>query len=209
MAVYLTVGRLWDITRDDAATWLAGASDARLAGAAQAELLRAWEGGPEEIAFFDVLSFDGTGALLDHAARLQGLRDSTEVIERGRWRHLPYWMASHWLPVRSGRSETFGDGLETRFLGSAHTLLANLADIAAASPHDLSAIPPYFELMRTDARAFKLPRHDPFDINPVRKLRTLLGPDSFDDKTVLQWAWRGFFEAATLSVERNLPMRMG
>jgi hypothetical protein len=136
MAVYLSVGRLPDFARDDAATWLAGASDAGLASAAQAELLREWEASPEKGAFFDVLSFDGTCALLDHAARLEGLRDSTEAIERSRWRHLPYWMDSYWLPIRSGRSETFGDG--SRFLGSAHTLLANLADIAAASPHDLA-----------------------------------------------------------------------
>jgi hypothetical protein len=63
--------------------------------------------------------------------------------------------------------------------------------------------------MRTDPGAFIRQRLDPFDVNPVRKLRTRLRLDSFDDKTVLQWAWRGFFEAATLSVERNLPMSMG
>jgi hypothetical protein len=110
MAVYVFVGRLPDFARDDAATWLAGAPDAGLAGASQAELLRAGQAGPQEIAFIDVLSFDGTCALLDHAAQLEGLTNNTEAIERSRWRHLPYWINSHWLPVRSGRRETFGDG---------------------------------------------------------------------------------------------------
>jgi len=33
--------------------------------------------------------------------------------------------------------------------------------------------------------------------------------DAFDEATMLQWVWRAHFEAATISVERNIPMWSG
>jgi hypothetical protein len=50
------------------------------------------------------------------------------------------------------RTDTGTDG--PVFFGSAYGLLANLADIAAASPHRLGTIPEHFELMRANRRAF-------------------------------------------------------
>ena len=75
------------------------------------------------------------------------------------------------------------------FVGSSFGLLDNLADIATRSPHDLGVVPPHFELMRSDPRAF-----------------FALQVDAFDERAMLQWIWRALFEAATLSVERNVPM---
>jgi hypothetical protein len=33
--------------------------------------------------------------------------------------------------------------------------------------------------------------------------------DDFDEATTLQWVWRAHFEAASISVERNVPMWSG
>jgi hypothetical protein len=46
--------------------------------------------------------------------------------------------------------------------------------------------------MRTDLRAFYA-----------------LELDAFDEATTLQWVWRALFEAATLCIERHVPMVTG
>jgi hypothetical protein len=187
MGSSLFVGRLPGYARDDASAYLTDASDAAFTPAARDELLKVWDAAPEEVGYFDALNVASIVSFLDHAAKLEGLRDGNEALTHGRWRHLPYWLESYWLPVRS---ETTTAG--PVFFGSAYGLLANLADIRAASPHDLGAAPPYFELMRTDPRAFYA-----------------LKLDAFDAATTLQWLFRSYFEAATLAVERNLPMWSG
>jgi len=188
MGSFLIVGRLPDhVERDDTAAYLSGATDAKLTSDAQAALLEAWFAAPEEMAYFDALNEASTTAFLNHAAKLEGLKDSGEVQKRSRWRHLPHWIESYWLPVRSDKVI---DG--PVFFGSSHGLLANLADIAAASPHGLGTIPEHFELMRADPKAFYA-----------------LGLDAFDEATMLRWLWRAHFEAATISVERNVPMWSG
>jgi len=182
------VGRLPDhVERDDAAAYLSGATDTALTSDAQAALLQAWDAAPDEMAYFDALNEASTSAFLNHAAKLEGLKDSNEALTRSRWRHLPYWIESFWLPVHT---DTATDG--PVFFGSTYGLLANLSDIAAASPHGLGTIPEHFELMRADPRAFYA-----------------LELDAFDEATMLQWVWRAHFEAATISVERNIPMWSG
>jgi hypothetical protein len=99
----------------------------------------AWFAAPEEMAYFDALNDASKTAFLNHAAKLEGLKDSGEIQKRSRWRHLPHWIESYWLPVRS---DTATDG--PVFFGSTHGLLANLADIAAASPHNLVTVPEHF-----------------------------------------------------------------
>ena len=148
MGSFLMVGRLPDhVERDDAVAYLRGATDAALTSDAQAALLQAWYATPEDMAYFDALNDASKTAFLNHAAKLEGLKDSSEVQKRSRWRHLPHWIESYWLPVRS--DTTTGGPV---FFGSAHGLLANLADIAATSPHGLGAVPPHFKLMRTHPR---------------------------------------------------------
>jgi hypothetical protein len=187
MGVILNVGRLPDWARDGAEGYLAGASDAGLTDAARGELVKAWEAASEnDISFsFVALNDASLSAFLDYAAGLEGLKDGNEALERSRWRHLPYWLDSFWLPVRS-------DAIcgEPTFFGSAHGLLANLAEIAAVSPHSLGTIPPYFEQMRADP--------DKFYFTPLE--------EPMDDKTALQWLWRAYYEAATVAVERNMVM---
>lgn len=190
----LVVGRMAGRKeRRAAAAYLAGASDAELTSDTRVALLKAWDAAPAKIACLDALNEASTCAFGGHAAALEGLKDFNEAMTRGRWRHLPYWIDSSWLPVRSDTTFIERDKYGwPSFFGSAYGLLANLADIAAASPHGLGTVPPHFELMRTDLRAFY-----------ARKL------DAFDEPTTLQWVWLALFEAATLCVERNVPMSTG
>ncbi len=186
MGSCLIVGRLPGTDAlDGTRTYLARASDASLTKLEQAQLCRAWNAAPEEVAYIDALNEASTSAFLNHAAQLEGLPDANEALTRSRWRHLPYWIESYWLPVRSDM--TYLDG--TVFFGSAHGLLANLTGISEASPYALGTMPPYFELMRSDLRSFHA-----------------LSLDAFDEQTMLQWVWRALFEAATLSIDQNAPL---
>src|SRR5262249_41636077 len=190
----LVVGRMAGRKeRRAAAAYLAGASDAELTSDTRAALLKAWDAAPAKIACLDALNEASTCAFGEHAAALEGLKDFNEAMTRGRWRHLPYWIDSYWLPVRSDTTfiERDNHGWPS-FFGSAYGLLANLADIAAASPYCLGTVPPHFELMRTNLRAFY-----------AGKL------DAFDEPTTLQWVWRGPFAAGTLFVWRDFPRSTG
>jgi hypothetical protein len=189
MGSCLIVGRLPSSTAlDGARAYLARALDAGLTNHDQAQLCKLWNAAPEEVAYFDFLNVASTCAFLDHTAKLEGFTDANEALARSRWRHLPYWIESYWLPVRSDTTSLDGPV----FFGSAYGLLANLAAIATTSPYGLGTVPPHFEMMRTDPRSFYA-----------------LQLDAFDEQATLQWIWRALFEAATLSVERNIPLWSG
>jgi hypothetical protein len=188
MGSCLVVGQLPNTeAQDGARAYLAQALDAPAAMPAHVELCKVWDAAPAELACIDALNEASTSAFLGHTAMLEGLANANEALARSRWRHLPYWIESYWLPVRGGTMLH-----EPVFFGSAYGLLDNLADIAAISPHGLGTAPPHFELMRTDLQAFYA-----------------LKLDAFDEATTLQWVWRALFEAATLSVDRNVPMWSG
>jgi hypothetical protein len=120
----LMVGRLpgWSPKeRDAAGTYLARASDAALTSDTQAALLEAWDAAPKEMACLDALNEASTSAFVEHAAALEGLKDFNEAMTRGRWRHLPYWIDSYWLPVRSDTTLIERDKYGwPSFFGSAH-----------------------------------------------------------------------------------------
>jgi hypothetical protein len=191
MGSSLVVGRLPSAeAHDDARTYLAGASDAALTSDAQAKLLKIWRAAPKKVAYLDPLNLASQVQFLKHVVALEGLKDINEAMMRSRWRHLPYWIESYWLPVRSDMAVAHEGG----FFGSSCGLLANLAEIAALSPHGLGTVPAHFDLMLSDLRAFYA-----LDLNPVTE----------SESAMLQWVWRALFEAATLSVERNVPMWNG
>jgi hypothetical protein len=191
MGSSLIVGRLPSAeAHDDARTYLTAATNAALTSDAQAKLLKRWRAAPKGVAYLDPLNLASQVAFLNHAAALEGLENINEAMERSRWRHLPYWLESYWLPVQSDMAVVHEGG----FFGSSCGLIANLAEIAALSPHGLGTVPAHFDLMRSDLRAFYA-----LDLDPVTE----------SESAMLQWVWRALFEAATLSVERNAPMWNG
>jgi hypothetical protein len=169
--------------------YLAGMTDPALPELERARLLKSWENAPA-VALIDALNVASIAAFLEHVAGLEGFADPNDAIDKSRWRHLPYYIESCWVPVRCDATHLVANkGSFPIFVGSSFGLLDNLADIATRSPHDLGVVPPHFELMRSDPRAF-----------------FALQVDAFDERAMLQWIWRALFEAATLSVERNVPM---
>src|SRR5262249_51733022 len=100
MGSFVIVGRL--PTRDhhaQARAYLTATSDAAFTDDAP-HLIEVWNAAPEQIAYFDALNEASISAFLDHAARLEGLKDADDALAHSRWRHLPYWIESTWLPVR-------------------------------------------------------------------------------------------------------------
>ena len=174
--------------RKVARDYVAASSD--LAPADQAALCKAWERAPKEVAYVDALNLASIVLFLKHTAELEGVAVKG-TGENSRWRHLPYWIYSHWLPVRTAEARVV-EGLEAAplFFGSAYALLDDLAAIAALSPLKLGTTPPYFELMLADPREF-------YDLT--------LAP--FEDQTTIQWIWRALFEGAQLSIKHNAPLR--
>jgi hypothetical protein len=169
--------------------YLARVSGPALPKAERARLLTSWQNAPE-VACIDALNLASITAFLDHVASLEGFADANEAIEKGRWRHLPYYIESCWVPIRCDMTHLVSNkGSFPISVCSAFGLLDNLAEIATRSSHDLGVVPPHFELMRSDPRAF-----------------FALQIDAFDERTMLQWIWRALFEGATLSIERNVPM---
>lgn len=118
-----------------------------------------------------------TDALLRHAASLQGL-DSDLALLFGRWRHLPYWIDSIWVPgdlmIRPFLFDRVGHG--PFFIGSALTLAAELDEIARTSPLVLrhAAEPEGMAEASNGGRISK--------------------------------AWRGYREAARLAQQTGLPI---
>jgi hypothetical protein len=142
-------------------------------------LCSAWGAADDEIASVDAMNLASVVQFLDHAAQLDGLQTAEEALAKGRWRQLPYWLASCWLPVDAKIDDQRELEGEPVFIGSAPALLVELAEIAALSPHNLGHVPEQYQL--------------DFD-------------EPLDQQAALQWVWRAFFDAAMLAVEHNVPM---
>jgi hypothetical protein len=139
----------------------------------------AWGDADEEVASIDALNLASVVLFLNHAAQLDGSRCSDDRMLECRWRQLPVWMASCWLPVEAQVHDQRELNGEPVFIGSAQALLVELAEIAALSPHRLGNVPAQYQA----------------DID-----------DPLDETATLQWVWRAFFDAATLAVQCKVPM---
>src|SRR5688572_21372945 len=66
----------------------------------------------------------------DHVARLEGFTDSAAALQRTRFRQLPWWQTSIWLPVafQPPPEPTMESGGWPVFLGSCQGLLADLVE---------------------------------------------------------------------------------
>jgi len=184
------VGRLFGPEKQMARDYLTDVSE--LPANEQTALCEAWDSAPEQVASLGSLHVAALNAFLEHAAALEDL-SASDATERSRWRHLPYWLASNWLPVPGDVTRVVKDALGGPvFFGSAFGLRDNLAEIAARSPLRLGTCPSYLELKQSDPRAY-------YDM--------LL--DGLDEELELHTIWSVFHQAANLSIERNVPMWMG
>jgi len=127
----------------------------------------------------------------DYVARLEGFANSAAALGHTRFQHLPLWQMSIWLPVlfQPPREPTISTEGWPVFLGSCQCLLAELAEIQQLSEMELGATPDGYEAMRADYIAF------------VRSGFALR-----DDRSIIQWIWRGLHDGAELAIRDSVPL---
>lgn len=170
------VGRFFKRRKEDAATRSA---------------LERWKAEEPGTTVIDPLNIASIAFFLEHTSKLEGFEDSNEAIDRSRWRNLPYWTDSIWLPLEIPNvvPEVVNlEGMPT-LLGTTNGLLSDLAEVKALSTADLGTRPPFFDMMVNDPKAF----------GEVEDF-------SLDEKTTLQWVWLAFFTAAEMATQRNSPL---
>ncbi len=147
--------------------------------AAEAQM-QAWFGNDPPRGRF-AATLPDTDSLLRHAAALQGL-DSDLALLFGRWRHLPYWIESIWLPGDIAIRPFLFDRLEHGpfFIGSAKMLAAELDEIRQESTAGFGGCAVAAGMAEAGASA--------------------------DAIIHVQQAWQNYREAARLAMEMGLPM---
>lgn len=173
----LTVGRL--------PPEMEKAADAAIArlGIPNSAAWRQYAGQPAEISIFNLAS---VCFFTDHVAKLEGFVDSGKAMERTRFRNLPWWLLSVWLPVlfQPPPEPAIDMGGDPVFLGSAQGLLADLIEVQKVSDMGLGTVPDGYDKMRADYRAF---------------MRS--GFQLSDERIILQWVWKGLHDGATLAAK--------
>ena len=156
-------------------------------------LIEEWKAGPAEVGYVDTLNEASVVAFLEFTAKLEGT-SSDKAIENSKWKNLPYWLQSIWLPLDRFSVDPVVvdiDGMPT-LIGTATGLVNDLEAIAAAATIKLRKKPDNFDLMLSDSKAF----HS-------------LKVTQLDDETTLRWIWNAYFEGAKLSLLHNRPLWSG
>ena len=139
----------------------------------------------------DVFNLASIDLFLNHVAQLDGLADSAEALEKCRWRNLPYYIHSVWLPLSPALDDP--DVVNVSGwpfqIGSISGLLKDLDEIAAESDKSFGAKPYLFDLMLNSPKDFYEATTDGFT------------PDA-----TLQWIWFAYKFGAELAVEKNMTL---
>lgn len=171
----LTVGKLGDALEDMASE-----------GCAKLNLRFAdeWRRIPENITTVSLLNLASVGLFLDHVRQLPGFSEA-------RFRNLPWWENSIWLPVEFTPPEEpiIQENGWSIFLGSSRRLIAELEDIRGVSPVRLGNRPPGYDMMRSDLKGFY---RSEFSLT--------------EDDIILQWVWRGLYDAAEIANREGAPI---
>ncbi len=143
---------------------------------------RQFAGQSTEISLFNLAT---VCLFTDHVADLEGFTNSGEAMERTKFRHLPWWQTSIWLPVEFQPPKDPAIDMDgwPIFLGSCQCLLADLAEVKKLSDMNLGATPDDYLKMRADYKAFM--RSD-FSLS--------------DERILIQWIWRGLYDGAELGM---------
>ncbi len=139
----------------------------------------------------DTLNLASVDFFLGHAAQLDGLKDSAEAIDQCRWRNLPYYIHSIWLPLAGVHADPeVVDVSGWPFqIGTTMGLQKDLEEIALKSDKGLGSKPELFDLM--------IRQPDDF----YKAVGDGLSPDQ-----TLRWVWYAYKFGAELAASKNMPL---
>lgn len=125
----------------------------------------------------------------DYVSELVG-RPTGDLMNDDSFANLPYWEDCLWAPSDFTPSKAFAEDQDGPFFfGSNPRLLATLNHIKSISRIPFGPVPPGYDLMLSDRKAF---------------YKSFNGLDG--EQSCIQWVWRGLHDAATLAVHSRLPM---
>jgi len=143
----------------------------------------------EPVKLITLLNIATVGCFLDYVAESAG-RPTGELMDDPAFANLPYWQDSLWAPLDFTPAKAFEDDSDGPFFfGSSPRLLAALNHIKTISRIPLGPAPSQYEVMISDPRTF----YKTFD-----RLA--------DEQSCIQWVWRGLHDAATLALQKRVPM---
>jgi hypothetical protein len=139
----------------------------------------------------DTLNLASIDFFLDYVASLDGLKDSSEAIDKCRWRNLPYYIHSIWLPLEQQSPQPVV--LEISgwpfLVGTTSGLLRDLNEIAVKSDKHLGQKPELFDLMMSNPKEF------------YSAMSEGLSPDD-----MLRWVWFAYKFGAESAASKNMPL---
>ena len=124
-------------------------------------------------------------AFCEHVRELERLPDDGRHMERTRFKSLPFWMVSYWLPVDFSPPLTRREDDDMALIGSCQQLLRELEEIRRLSPLGLGTKPRGYDLARTDFKRWDAENHE-------------YGTDE-----VIQWIWGALHEGAELAIRHK------
>lgn len=150
-----------------------------------------WRTCPKGMATFDIYNLATLNVFHEHIFLLDGLPNVGESIARTRFRHLPFHVFDVWLPAdfQPTPDPEIRDGEWQVPLLSCQGLLRDLELIKHSSDVGLGSTPEGYDLMRESPREF------------YRSKISLK-----DKNTMIQWIWRGLYDAAQLAVDQSVPL---
>lgn len=142
-----------------------------------------WTSCPKKIVVGESLNLASLCLFLDHVAELEGFKDSSSAISATRFKHLPYWMSTVWIPIDFEQTSVLYAKTDPLCIASSVGLLRNLEAIRALSPSSLGNPPECY------GNEGGVPESSP-------------SPD--DD--CLRWVWYDLFQVGTLSLKHGAPV---
>ena len=151
----------------------------------------------EEVGFLCLLNGASVMAFLKHVGQLERHPDTRIAFKafhegRSKFRNMPWWDNSIWLPFDFKRPGTLKDDSVT-FIGSAPALLRELATMQESSSLALGAIPAGYKEMHQDIAAF-------YQSGAELEL---------DEQGIVQWIWRALFDGAEMAIRSKTALWAG
>jgi hypothetical protein len=108
-----------------------------------------------------------------------------------RFRNLPWWENSIWLPVEFNPPEkpSIEENGFPVFVGSSHRLLSELEEVQRSSPLALGTTPQGYDEMRSDLEGFY---RSQFSLS--------------EESSIIQWVWKGLYDAALIAIRERAPI---